>query len=142
MSEKIIDLIWSLDIERMNDHLPREKKTLAELLALEEPQINTKKGQIHRFKKKHLKIVSELMPKSEWKNIKLPIVLLRRTDLEKGLFSISGGKRELYLVYKLLGKTSDSFAEFTIKDHRPYIWKPEAFTAIKKLSSVIVIGYS
>ncbi|MBD3189652.1 MAG: DUF61 family protein [Candidatus Heimdallarchaeota archaeon] len=141
MSEKIIDLIWSLDIERMNDHLPREKKTLVELLSVDQPQIHTKKGGIHRFKKKHLQIVAELIPEKEWKNIKLPIVLLRRTDLEKGLFSISGGKGELYIIYKLLGKTSDSFPLFKMKEHRPYIWKPEAFTAIRKLGSIFVIGY-
>lgn len=142
MSDKILDLIWSLDIEKMNDHLPTERKTLAELLSEEKPQVKTKKDQIHRIKKKDLETICELFPEEEWKNVNLPVVLLRRTAMEKGLYSVSGGIRELYIIQRISGRTSDKFSRFKLDDHQPYIWKPEAFTAIRKAGSIIIIGYT
>ena len=91
MSDKILDLIWSLDIEKMNDHLPAERRSLKELLQKEKPEIKTKKNQTHKIQKKDLELVSQLIPESEWDSVKLPIVLLRRTSLDKGIFSVSGG---------------------------------------------------
>ena len=141
MSEKIIDLIWSLDIEKMNDHLPSEQKTLFQLLQEDKPFILNKKKQKHIIKKKDLDIIAELIPEEEWENTKLPIVLLRRTSLGKRIYSISGGIIEIYIIYKIANKTSKKFSEFKFDDPKPYIWKPEAFTAVRKIGSVVIIGY-
>ncbi|MHA1156865.1 MAG: DUF61 family protein [Candidatus Heimdallarchaeota archaeon] len=142
MSDKMLDLIWSLDIEKMNDHLPTERKTLTELLSEEKPQVKSKKNQTHKIKKKDLETICGLFPEEEWKNVNLPIVLLRRTEMEKGLYSVSGGVRELYIIHRLSGRSSEKFSRFKLDDHQPYIWKPEAFTAIRKAGSIIIIGYT
>ncbi|NHK32416.1 MAG: DUF61 family protein [Asgard group archaeon] len=142
MSEKILDLIWSLDIEKMNDHLPAERRSLKKLMKDEKPEVKTKKNQTHRIRKKDLELVSQFIPENEWDNVKLPIILLRRTSLDKGIFSVSGGKRELYIIHKLVGRTNVEYQRFLLDDHQPYIWKPEAFTAVKKASSIIIIGYT
>ncbi len=142
MSDKMLDLIWKLDIEKMNDHLPTERKTLTELLSEEKPQVKSKKNQTHKIKKKDLETICEFFPEEEWKNVNLPIVLLRRTEMEKGLYSVSGGVRELYIIHRLSGRTSEKFSKFKLDDNQPYIWKPEAFTAIRKAGSIIVIGYT
>ena len=142
MSDKMLDLIWSLDIEKMNDHLPTERKTLAELLSEDKPQVKAKKDRTHRIKKKDLETICKIFPEEEWKNVNLPIVLLRRTAMDKGLFSVSGGVRELYIVHRISGRTSEKFSRFKLDDHQSYIWKPEAFTAIRKVGSIIIIGYT
>ncbi len=142
MSDKMLDLIWSLDIEKMNDHLPTERKTLAELLLEERPQVKAKKDQTLFIKKKDLETICELFPEEEWKNVNLPIVLLRRTAMEKGLFSVSGGIRELYIVHRISGRTSDRFSKFSLEDHQPYVWKPEVFTAKRKAGSIIIMGFT
>lgn len=142
MSDKMLDLIWSLDIEKMNDHLPTERKTLTELLSEEKPQVKSKKNQTHNIKKKDLETICALFPEEEWENVNLPIVLLRRTEMEKGLYSVSGGVRELYIIHRLSGRTSEKFSRFKLDDNQPYIWKPEAFTAIRKAGSIIIIGYT
>ncbi len=133
MSDKMLDLIWSLDIEKMNDHLPTERKTLAELLSEDKPQVKAKKD---------LETICKIFPEEEWKNVNLPIVLLRRTAMDKGLFSVSGGVRELYIVHRISGRTSEKFSRFKLDDHQSYIWKPEAFSAIRKVGSIIIIGYT
>ena len=142
MSEKMLDLIWSLDIEKMNDHLPTEHKSLKDLLADDQPIVMTKKNQKHRIKKKDLEIVASYLPESEWENIKLPIVLLRRTNLAKGIYSVSGGIRELFIIFRITKKTEGDFSKFKLDEHQPYIWKPEAFTAIRKIGSIVIMGYA
>ncbi len=142
MSDKILDLIWSLDIEKMNDHLPTERKSLKSLLADEKLLIKTKAKRLHKIKRKDLEIISKLIPEEEWENLKLPIIILRRTSLAKGIYSVSGGLRELYIVHRITGKTKDEFSNFILEEHKPYIWKPEAFTAVRKISSCVIIGYT
>jgi uncharacterized protein (UPF0216 family) len=142
MSEKILDLIWTLDIEKMNDHLPAERRSLKNLLNDEKPEVKTKKNQTHRIRKKDLELISQFIPESDWENVKLPIILLRRTSMDKGIFSVSGGKRELYIIHKLIGRTDKEYQRFLLDDHKPYIWKPEAFTAVRKASSIVIIGYT
>jgi len=142
MSDKMLDLIWSLDIEKMNDHLPTERKSLKELLSEEKPQVQTKNKKFHRFRKQHLEIVSKFFPEKEWSDVRLPIIMLRRTDLGKGIYSVSGGLRELYIIHKISGRTSDEFSKFKYEEHQPYVWKPEAFTLVKKIGSIVVIGYT
>jgi len=142
MSDKLLDLIWSLDIETMNDHLPSERKSLKELLSEEKPQVQTKINKSHRFRKQHLEIISQFFPETEWSEVKLPVILLRRTSLGKGIYSVSGGLRELYIIHRISGRTSDEFSKFKLEEHQPYVWKPEAFTAVRKIGSIVVIGYT
>lgn len=142
MSEKFLDLIWKLDIEKMNDHLPTNRKTLRELLTEEKPLVMTKKDKPHRIRKVHLEAVAELFDESDWDNVKLPIVLLRRTSLAKGIYSISGGLQEIYIIHRIVGRTTESYQTFILEDHEPYIWKPEAFTAARKINSIVIIGYT
>ncbi|TET29022.1 MAG: DUF61 family protein [Candidatus Heimdallarchaeota archaeon] len=142
MSDKILDLIWSLDIEKMNDHLPTERKSLKELLSEEKPQVQTKIKKFHRFRKQHLEMICQLFPENEWSKVKLPVVLLRRTSLGKGIYSVSGGLRELYIIHRISGRTSDEFNKFRLEEHQPYVWKPEVFTAVRKIGSIVVTGFT
>jgi uncharacterized protein (UPF0216 family) len=142
MTDKILDLIWSLDIEKMNDHLPTERRSLKDLLDDENPYVMTKKNQKHKIRKKDIELISKFLQESEWEKVKLPIILLRRTSMAKGIYSVSGGKRELYIIHRLIGRTKEDLNSFMLDDHQPYIWKPEAFTAVKKCSTLIIIGYS
>ncbi|MCK5183786.1 MAG: DUF61 family protein, partial [Candidatus Heimdallarchaeota archaeon] len=119
MSDKLLDLIWSLDIEKINDHLPTERKSLKELLKEEKPQVQTKNKRFHRFRKQHLEIICQFFPENEWSEVKLPVILLRRTSLGKGIYSVSGGLRELYIIHRISGRTSDNFSEFKLEEHQP-----------------------
>ncbi|MFW9922179.1 MAG: DUF61 family protein [Candidatus Thorarchaeota archaeon] len=142
MSDRILDLIWNLDIEKMNENLPVENKTLKELLADDKPSVKTKKNQIHKIRKVDLEFIATFFPENEWQNVRFPIILLRRTGLQKGLFSVSGGKNELFAVFRIVGKTEQTLSQFLLEDHQPYIWKPEAFTAMRKASTLFIIGYT
>ncbi|MCF2143826.1 MAG: DUF61 family protein [Candidatus Heimdallarchaeota archaeon] len=142
MSDKLLELIWSLDVETINDHLPTERKSLKQLLTEEKPHVKTKKNKNHFIRKKDLELAAKILPQEEWGNIRLPIILLRRTQLDKGLFSVSGGICELFLIATITDRTKEDFESFKMNDHQPYIWKPEAFAAIRKMSSLIIIGYT
>jgi uncharacterized protein (UPF0216 family) len=87
-------------------------------------------------------MICQLFPENEWSKVKLPVVLLRRTSLGKGIYSVSGGLRELYIIHRISGRTSDEFNKFRQEEHQPYVWKPEAFTVVRKIGSIVVIGYT
>ncbi|MBK5114330.1 MAG: DUF61 family protein [Candidatus Heimdallarchaeota archaeon] len=142
MSDKMLDLIWSLDIEKLNDHLPTERKSLKVLLSEEKPQVQTKNKKFHRFKKQHLEIICQFFPEKEWSEVKLPVILLRRTSLGKGIYSVSGGLRELYIIHRISGRITDEFSKFKFEEHQPYVWKPEVFSAVRKIGSIVVVGYT
>ncbi|NHJ85222.1 MAG: DUF61 family protein [Asgard group archaeon] len=142
MSEKIIDMMLKLDIEKMNEHLPANQKTLAQLMQEDSPSVNTKKNRLHKFRKTELELIASFFPPEDWINIKLPIILLRRTELEKGLYSVSGGIHELFIIHRVSGKTTEEFYSFKAKEHKPYIWKPETFTVIRKIGSIVSVGYT
>ncbi len=142
MSDKLLDLIWSLDIEKMNDHLPTERKSLKELLSEEKPQVQTKKKQTHRFNREHLEIICGFFPEEDWSEVKLPVILLRRTSLGKGIYSVSGGLMELYIIHRISGRTTEEFSKFKYQEHQPYVWKPEVFTAVRKIGTIVVVGYT
>jgi uncharacterized protein (UPF0216 family) len=134
-------MLWSSEIERMNDHLPSTKKSLRQLLKSDSPSVINRDNKKHRFKKKSLEKISQILPEKLWDEINLPIVLLSRTDIEKGLFSISGGSVEIYFLHLLLNKTTAMFSDFLREKIKPYLWKPEAFSAVKKIPTAVIIGY-
>ena len=102
MSSKF-DKMLEHDIDTMNDHLPRARIRLSDLLKEQDPHFTTRSGERSIFKVEELEWLSREVPKNHHHSIRLPIVLLRRLDFGPGIHSISGNKIELFLVHKLLG---------------------------------------
>ena len=59
----------------LNRHLPRRRKTLAELLEEERPHVIGADGTRHRFRSTELKKIADIIDKNEYKNLKLPIYI-------------------------------------------------------------------
>lgn len=127
------------EIERLNEHLPREYKTLSELLSMKSPSVKTREGGEILMDVEELKLVAKIVPKDLHQKLKLPIVLLRRIDLGKGVFSVSGGKVEAYLISKLLNKEGTVNYE---KIETPlYIYRPQVQLLRRMLRTLITIGF-
>jgi len=91
------------EIDKLNDHLPRARTRLAELLKEPDPHFMTRSGEKSVFKAEELELLSKEVPKQFHNSIRLPIVLLRRLDYGPGIHSISGNKAELFMIQKVLG---------------------------------------
>ena len=59
----------------LNRHVPRKRKTLADLLLEERPHVIGADGSRHRFKNSEIKKIAGLIDESEYKNLKLPIYI-------------------------------------------------------------------
>jgi uncharacterized protein (UPF0216 family) len=126
-------------VEKLNDHLPKEYKTLDELLSMDSPSVKARDGGEIIFDRGELELLAQLIPKELYSQLRLPIVLLRRMDLGPGTFSLSGGKVEAYLALKLLGQVDVNLdgVELPI-----YIYRPQVQELRRKLRTLTVIGFA
>lgn len=62
-------------IMSLNRHLPRQRKSLEELLGEDKPHVLGTDGTRHRFKKNELKKISSIIPMESWGRLKLPIYI-------------------------------------------------------------------
>lgn len=69
------DNLLKKQVISLNRHLPRRRKTLAELLEEEKPHVTGVDGTRHRFRNSELKKIAGLIDKSDYKNLKLPIYI-------------------------------------------------------------------
>jgi uncharacterized protein (UPF0216 family) len=126
-------------VEKLNDHLPKEYKTLDELLSMDSPSVKARDGGEIIFDRGELELLAQLIPKELYGQLRLPIVLLRRVDLGPGTFSLSGGKVEAYLALKLLGQVDVNLDGVELP---VYIYRPQVQELRRKLRTLIVIGFA
>lgn len=69
------DRLLKKQILSLNRHIPKQRKTLKELLAEERPHVVSADGTRHRFKTEELKKIGEMIPASEQHLLKLPIYI-------------------------------------------------------------------
>ncbi len=70
-----MDSIIKHELIRLNAHLPESRLSLKEALSLSHPQISTKDGGVHAFKRDELRTLSKLLPESSWERLCLPILI-------------------------------------------------------------------
>ena len=98
-----IDKLLEHEIDKLNDHLPRARNRLSDLLKEEDPHFMTRSNEKSVFKAEELEWLRIEVPKQFHSSIRLPIVLLRRLDYGPGIHSVSGNKSELFMIHKILG---------------------------------------
>jgi uncharacterized protein (UPF0216 family) len=139
--ERMLRYIWKWDVNKINDHLPSKTVPLSELLREEEPAVVARDGTKLWIDQDELTKVANMVPKSLHSKLCFPIVLIRRIDLGEGVFSISGGKLEVFFVAKVLGITVESFVNYEMVDAPNNIYRPQVQELRRKLRTLSVIGF-
>lgn len=93
------DRLVKKQILSLNRHLPRKRKFLDELLIEEKPHVLGADGIRHRFKKDELKLLKEILSKSELHLLKLPIYIEMDSNASGSKIS---GKLENKVICKVL----------------------------------------
>jgi uncharacterized protein (UPF0216 family) len=109
----------------LNRHLPRKRKTLAELLEEEKPHVIGADGTRHRFKNVEIKKLATLIDEKDYKNLKLPIYIEIDSNSEGSRIA---GRLETEIVCKILNLDSCK--------SELYIYKPD----IKELRKELPTG--
>lgn len=135
-----MDKILEYEIDKINEHLPRARTRLAELLKEEDPHFITRSGEKSVFKAEELEWLSKEVPKQFHSLIRLPIVLLRRLDYGPGIHSISGNKTELFMIHKILGYDDLEWENLATWKPIEKLARPQVQIIRKKMPSTSSLG--
>jgi uncharacterized protein len=135
-----MDKILEYEIDKINEHLPRARTRLAELLKEEDPHFITRSGEKSVFKTEELEWLSKEVPKQFHSLIRLPIVLLRRLDYGPGIHSISGNKTELFMIHKILGYDDLEWENLATWKPIEKLARPQVQIIRKKMPSTSSLG--
>jgi len=141
MLERAFDAVLKEEIRRLNTHLPRNRKTLEQLLAEDNPNVEAMDGSQILFKKEELAKLAKIVPRKFQKKIHLPFLILRRMDLGKSVYAVSGSKIEEFTIKKMLELTTLPFEEYDKDKEILYLYRPYVSQLIRGFHSLVVIGF-
>ena len=105
-------------IQNLNRHLPKGRVSLSALLEQEKPRVENQDGSTHRFKRKELEDLADLVPEEKHADLRLPIIIRISPGLGRGTAKVSG-KIEKEVFEKILGKEHDEEEENELLIYRP-----------------------
>jgi uncharacterized protein (UPF0216 family) len=141
-SDRFTTTVLRNDLRRLNSHLPKNRRPLDELLAEDSPRVPSVSGHVIKMKKQELLDLSSSIPNLERSKIRLPIILLRRTDLGPGAFVVLGDPYEEYAVSILSGSFTGTFDEYRRRGSTALtIYKPQVSLLLRKFHSLITVGF-
>ncbi|MFX1518710.1 MAG: DUF61 family protein [Promethearchaeota archaeon] len=142
--KKSLDVLFKLDIARINNHLPRQFKNLATLLKEDKPSVLTKDGTKFVFEKNELEALESQIPEKFHTQLKLPFLFIRRTDLGKSIFVLNGGKLENFIARKLIGLIDEPIKQYKVFNLElpKYFYWADVRAFRKKFKTLFTIGFS
>ncbi len=129
-------------MRKLNSHLPKNRRTLKELLSDPAPRVPAASGDLIKMKKPELEELSRSLPAEANTRIRLPMVLLRRRDLGPGAFTIMGDRFEEYAMLLLAGSFRGSFEQFREQKSDPIVlFKPQISLLMRRFHSLLILGF-
>ena len=119
-----VDRVINLELGKLNAHIPEKRISLKAALSSTKPEVTTKDGSVHAFKREELELLSKILPENEWNRLQLPIFISLEPSLGRGAAKIRGDA-ETNVAAKILGKKKSS-AEIII-------YRPEVAAIRRKL---------
>jgi uncharacterized protein (UPF0216 family) len=136
------DVMLQNELRKLNTHLPKNRKTIRELLSEDPPTVPTVGGAKVTMKKSEVQALSAELPDELRDKVKLPIVLLRRRELGAGAFTLMGDSYEEYALSRLLGDYKGTLADFKrSRESSTVFYKPQVSELMRRFHSLIVIGF-
>jgi uncharacterized protein (UPF0216 family) len=138
--EEIIKCIWESEIKRINEHLVKESKPISDLLNCETPQITTRDGGQYTIDRDALMRLASYVPKSLHSKIRVPIIFIRRIDMGRGVYTVTGDFYSRLLVKNLI----EGFKQFRedLKPEEPlYLYTPQVSDLIMRFRSIFQVGF-
>jgi len=136
------DAMVQNELRKLNTHLPKNRKTIRELLAEDPPTVSSVGGEKVTMKKTEVETLSAELPEALRDKVRLPIVLLRRRELGAGAFTLLGDWYEEYALSKVLGDYNGTLEDFErSRDSSKVFYKPQVSELMRRFHSLIVVGF-
>ena len=130
------------EMRKLNTHLPKNRKTISELLAEDQPTVSTIGGEKVNMKKTEVEALSAKLPEVLLDKMRLPIVLLRRRELGPGAFVLLGDEYEEFALSKVLGEYDGSLTDFRrSRGSATIFYKPQVSELTRRFHSLVVVGF-
>jgi len=139
--ERTFDALLGREIRKLNTHLPKQRRTLKELLRDADPTLPTVDGSTIVLRKEEMQELAQIVPSEYHDSLKLPIIILRRMELGRSLYTVAGDKVEEFTVKKILGKTRAEYLTMYLDDKQLYLYRPEVSELLRRFHSLVVIGF-
>ena len=138
--DKLFGTMIDQEVRKLNEHLPKAKKTLKTLLKEKNPSVETLDGRSIIMKREELEKLADIVPTHLLDKIQLPIIVQRRFDLGKSIYTVMGNKLEEFTLKKVLEIADHDFNEYE-EEAQFHIFKPYLSELIRRFHTLIVIGF-
>ncbi len=140
ISDRVLGRLLQEEARKLNLHLPRSRKSLKQLLGEEDPQVESLGGGKIHFRRRNLEEAAKIVPEKYRASLMLPVVVMRRMAMGRGVFTVSGGRMEKHLVKRVLGLTGKGFEE-TAGGEEAYLYRVQIQELLSRLDSLVAIGF-
>jgi uncharacterized protein (UPF0216 family) len=130
--EGISKTFWEVELRRLNEGLPRARKSLSALLHEGSPTYTNTGGEAVQLNKEEIEAFARLVPPNKKSDIRLPLIIMKEASLKRGTYRIEGNAEEVKAVNVALNKMKED----------PFLFRPEVLELSTKFPSLITFGYT
>jgi len=136
------DALIGYEIRRLNNHLPKRRKDLKELLNQKnDSTVAAVDGTELLLRRKELQELANIVPIEYHQKLRLPFIILRQMEMGQSTFSVVGDQLEAFTIQKILGRTTDSFHQMYQHKEQFLLYRPEVSELVGKFHSLVVIWF-
>ena len=140
--ERAFDALIGREIRRLNNHLPKQRRVLRDLLAQNnDSTIEAVDGTELLLRRAELEALARVVPMEYHEKLRIPFIILRRMEMGRSIYTVVGDPIEAFTIQKILGLTNSSFHEMYKQTDPLYLYRPEVSELVRKFHSLIVIGF-
>jgi uncharacterized protein (UPF0216 family) len=139
--DRAFDVLMGRELQRINAHLPKQRRTLGELLKLNNPTAEAVDGSPILLKSTELTALAEIVPEEYRDRVRLPFVIVRRMDLGKSVYTVSGNLIEDFTIQKILGNMTEDFHQIYRYKEQSFLYRPQLVDLLNRFHSLVVIGF-
>ncbi len=129
------------EIDAANSHLPSRRVTLCAITRADRPQYITREGTPSSFRPDEIAFLLDSVPDALRCEIRLPIIIMRRPDLGRGLYTVTGNRTELFLIHNIVvGNVDLRWDDLPQWTPRHTFSRPEVQVVRRLLPSTTCVG--
>lgn len=136
-----MDAVLGHELRKLNTHLPKQRRTLSELLAGKDPTVEAADGSLIVLKQSELDELAKVVPVEYHNRVRLPIIILRRMELGRSIYTVSGEPVEQFTVKKILGLTNENYYQMYRDQETLFLYRPQVIELIRRFHTLVVIGF-
>lgn len=139
--DRTFDALLGRELRKLNNHLPKQRRSMRELLGEADSTVPTVDGHTIIIRKEEVEELARLVPAEYHNSLKLPIIVLRRMELGRSVYTVSGDKVEEFTVKKILRKTTAEYYTMYLDDEPLFLYRPDVSELLRRFHSLVVIGF-